>query len=61
MNTKVKKGVFWGVTVAAAVMVFNVLHLLLGGDRGREGGRGPGGIPQQGGYWGREAALTIIT
>lgn len=49
MNSKVKKGVFWGVIVAAAVLVFNVLHFLIGGDRGREGGRGPGGIPQQGG------------
>ncbi|MEH7094964.1 hypothetical protein [Neobacillus vireti] len=61
MNTRVKKGVFWGVIVAAAVLVFNVVHFLLGGDRGREGGRRPGGmtpssgtgqqggLPQQGG------------
>ncbi|MBT2655174.1 hypothetical protein J7E81_07950 [Bacillus sp. ISL-18] len=49
MNTKVKKGVFWGVIVAATVLVFNVLHLLLGGDRGRVGGRGPGGMAQPSG------------
>ena len=51
MNTKVKKGIFWGAIVAATILVINVLHFLLGGDRGREGGHGRGGIGmmQQGG------------
>ncbi|MBV7507644.1 hypothetical protein KW850_20645 [Bacillus sp. sid0103] len=31
MNTKVKKGIFWGVIVASTVLIINVLHFLLGG------------------------------
>ncbi|MEH6907146.1 hypothetical protein [Neobacillus drentensis] len=51
MNTKVKKGIFWGGIIAASVLVINVLHFLLGG--GSEHARGPhghgGGMGQQGG------------
>ena len=49
MNTKAKKVIFWGVIVATTVLVINVLHFLLGGDRDREGGHGRGGVSQQGG------------
>ncbi|WP_160725258.1 hypothetical protein [Bacillus sp. USDA818B3_A] len=46
MNTKVKKGIFWGVIIASTVLVINVLHLLVGGTsafaRGPHGGQGGG-------------------
>jgi hypothetical protein len=48
MNTKVKKGIFWGAIVAATVLVINVLHFLLGGERGREGGHGHGRMGEKG-------------
>ncbi|MEH7304580.1 hypothetical protein [Neobacillus drentensis] len=55
MNTKVKKGIFWGVIVASTVLVINVLHFLLGGGsayaRGPEG-HGPGGMGHRGGFGG---------
>jgi uncharacterized membrane protein len=51
MNTKVKKGIFWGVIVASTVLVINVLHFLLGGSsafaRGPHG-HGSGGMGQKG-------------
>ncbi|NHC41928.1 hypothetical protein G6549_18405 [Bacillus sp. MM2020_1] len=51
MNTKVKKGIFWGVIIASTVLVINVLHFLLGG--GSAFARGPhghgGGMGQRGG------------
>src|SRR3954452_8073346 len=47
MNTKVKKGIFWGVIVASAIMVINVLHFLLGGSSAYA--RGPGGHGEMGG------------
>ena len=41
MNTKTKKGIFWGVVIASSVLVINVLHFLLrvssGYARGPEG------------------------
>ncbi|WP_160725241.1 hypothetical protein [Bacillus sp. USDA818B3_A] len=56
MNTKVKKGIFWGVIVASAVLVFNVLHFLLGGSsayaRGPHGGQAMGGMGHGGGGFG---------
>ncbi|MBT2727288.1 hypothetical protein J7E63_10100 [Bacillus sp. ISL-75] len=58
MNTKVKKGIFWGVGIAAMILVVNVLHYLFGGHshssyaNGPHGhGPGPGGaMGQQGGF-----------
>ncbi|PLS04237.1 hypothetical protein [Neobacillus cucumis] len=54
MNTKVRKGIFWGVLIASTVLVINVLHFLLGGSsafaRGPHGGHGPGGMGMQGGF-----------
>jgi H+/Cl- antiporter ClcA len=50
MNTKVKKGIFWGVIVASTVMVINVLHFLLGGSSAFA--RGPGGHGEMGGRGG---------
>lgn len=51
MNTKVKKGVFWGVIIASAILMINVLHYLLGGHsafaRGPHG-LGPGGMGHHG-------------
>src|SRR3954464_4825882 len=47
MNTKVKKGIFWGVIVASTVLVINVLHFLLGGRSAFA--RGPGGHGGMGG------------
>ncbi|PEQ85591.1 hypothetical protein CN481_20850 [Bacillus sp. AFS006103] len=51
MNTKVKKGIFWGGIIASSVLVINVFHFLLGG--GSEHARGPhghgGGMGQHGG------------
>lgn len=32
MNTKVKKGIFWGVMMASTALVINVLHFLLSGS-----------------------------
>jgi hypothetical protein len=56
MNTKAKKGIFWGVMVASTVLVINVLHHLVGGSsayaRGPHGGHGPGGMGQRGGFGG---------
>jgi hypothetical protein len=52
MNTKVKKGVFWGVIIAAMILVVNVLHYLLGGHSAYAEGRhghGPGEMGQRGG------------
>ncbi len=55
MNTKLKKGIFWGVIIASAVMVINVLHFLLGGSgdfaRGPVG-QGPGEMGHRGGFEG---------
>lgn len=64
INTKVKKGVFWGVIVAAMVFVVNVLHYLFGGasamarcphgpgmGQGGPGGRGGmAGMNPKGGF-----------
>ncbi|ULT56603.1 hypothetical protein L1999_26800 [Neobacillus drentensis] len=50
MNTKVEKGIFWGVIVASTVMVINVLHFLLGGRSAFA--RGPGGHGEMGGRGG---------
>ncbi|WP_042461484.1 hypothetical protein [Neobacillus dielmonensis] len=41
MNTKGKKGIFWGAIVASMVLAFNVLHFLLGGSSAYA--RGPQG------------------
>jgi hypothetical protein len=55
MNTKVKKGIFWGAIVASTVVVINVLHFLLGGNsafaRGPHG-HGHGELGQRGGFGG---------
>jgi hypothetical protein len=55
MNTKVKKGIFWGVIIASTVLVINVLHFLLGGGsafaRGPHG-HGPGGMEHRDGFGG---------
>jgi hypothetical protein len=58
MNTKVKKGIFWGVIIASSVIVINVLHSLVGGSsafsRGPQG-HGPGGMMgHQGGFGGHQ-------
>ncbi|MEH7299105.1 hypothetical protein [Neobacillus drentensis] len=53
MNKKMKKGVFWGVTMAAVIVAFNVLHFLLGGGRPLAAGphgHGPGGMGTRGGF-----------
>ncbi|MCM3729662.1 hypothetical protein M3226_29230 [Neobacillus cucumis] len=54
MNTKAKKGIFWGVIIASTVLVINVIHFLLGGGsafaRGPRGEHGPGGMRQYGGF-----------
>ncbi|MDR6120472.1 hypothetical protein QFZ87_000069 [Bacillus sp. SLBN-46] len=55
MNKKMKKGVFWGVMMAAVIVAFNVLHYLLGGGStfaaGPYGhGHGPGGMGTRGGF-----------
>ena len=55
MNTKVKKGIFWGVIVASTVLVFNVLHFFLGGHRDfarGQKGYGHGEMGQRGGFGG---------
>ncbi|MFC4803126.1 hypothetical protein ACFPA1_27775 [Neobacillus sp. GCM10023253] len=53
MNTKVKKGVFWGVIIAAMVFVVNALQYLFGGAGAMaRGPHGPG--MGQGGPGGRE-------
>jgi uncharacterized membrane protein len=53
MNTKVKKGVFWGVMAAAIILGINVLTSLLGGTRtfaaGPHGHGGHGGMGPRGG------------
>ncbi|WP_462412936.1 hypothetical protein [Neobacillus sp. Marseille-QA0830] len=41
MNTKLKKGIFWGAIVASMVIAFNVFHFLLGGSSAYA--RGPQG------------------
>ncbi|MBV7506102.1 hypothetical protein KW850_12630 [Bacillus sp. sid0103] len=58
MNTKVKKGIFWGVIIAAMVLMVNVLYYLLGGHseyaevrHGYE--HGPGGMGARGDFEGR--------
>ena len=61
MNSKMKKGVFWGVIIAAMILVVNVLHSLLGGhgdfDEGRHGhgvmGQ-QGEMGQRGGFQGHQ-------
>jgi hypothetical protein len=57
MNTKVKKGIFWGVIIASTVLVINVLHLSFGGSgafaRGPHG-HGPGGMGRGGGFSGHQ-------
>jgi hypothetical protein len=57
MNTKVKKGIFWGGIMGTAVLVINGLHFLLGGSsayaRGPED-HGPGGMGHQGGFGGHQ-------
>ena len=54
MNTKVKKGIFWGVIIASSVLVINVLHLFLGGSSAfARGPHGHGdGMGQRGGGFG---------
>ena len=58
MNTKAKKGIFWGVIIASTVLVINVIHFLLGGGisfaRGPRGGHGPGGMGHGGGFGGHQ-------
>ncbi|MEH7549171.1 MULTISPECIES: hypothetical protein [Bacillaceae] len=59
MNTKAKKGIFWGVIIASTVLVINVLHFLLGGSsafvaRGPHGGHGLGGMGHGGGFGGHQ-------
>jgi hypothetical protein len=47
MNSRAKKGVFWGIMIAAVILVFNLLHHLFGNTSdyaGRHQGRGPGGM-----------------
>ena len=57
MNTKFKKGIFWGVVIASTVFVINVLHFLLGGSsafaRGPHG-QGAGGMGHGGGSEGHQ-------
>lgn len=60
MNSKFKKGIFWGAIAASTLLVVKVFHFLLGG--GREFGhghlgRGPGGMGQQGGGFGQQAFM----
>ncbi|MCL6573666.1 MAG: hypothetical protein K6T88_18625 [Bacillus sp. (in: Bacteria)] len=57
MNTKVKKGIFWGGMVAGLILMFNVLHFILGGQstyaagpHERGSGLRQGGMGQQGGF-----------
>jgi hypothetical protein len=55
MNSKMKKGVFWGVIIAAMILVVNVLHSLLGGNGNYDGGRrghGLEGMGQRGSFEG---------
>ena len=55
MNTKAKKGIFWGVIIASTVMVINVLHFLLGGSSAfARGPRGHGEMGGPGGFAGRQ-------
>ncbi|NHC41924.1 hypothetical protein G6549_18385 [Bacillus sp. MM2020_1] len=57
MNTKVKKGIFWGVIIASSVLVINILHLFFGGSSAfARGPHGHGGSMGQrsGGFGGRE-------
>ena len=58
MNTKVKKGIFWGVIVAATVLVINLHHFLLGGTSAFA--RGPGGHGGMGGRGGFPWLFLII-
>ncbi|WP_284036847.1 hypothetical protein [Neobacillus sp. 114] len=44
MNTKVKKGVLWGVIIAAMVFVVNVHHYLFGGASAMAGMNPQGGF-----------------
>ena len=59
VNTKVRKGIFWGVIIASSVVVINVLHFLLGGSSTYARGPGHGGMghqgmgPRGGGFGGR--------
>jgi hypothetical protein len=56
MKTRKKKGLFWGVAIAAMILVINVLHYLFGGHSSFAGGRhghgpGPGAaMGHQGGF-----------
>ncbi|MBM7654506.1 hypothetical protein [Neobacillus cucumis] len=53
MNSKAKKGIFWGVIIASSVLVFNVLHFLLGGSSAYARGPGEhGGMGPRGGFGG---------
>ena len=59
VNTKARKGIFWGVIIASSVVVINVLHFLLGGSSAYARGPGHGGMghqgmgPRGGGFGGR--------
>jgi hypothetical protein len=48
MKTKMKKGLFWGVAIAAMILLINVLHYLFGGHSSFAGGRHGHGLGQGG-------------
>ncbi len=56
MNSKMKKGIFWGGIVASLILVMNVFHYLFGGlnalaagPHGLGHGHGPRGMGSHGG------------
>jgi hypothetical protein len=53
MDTRVKKGIFWGGIIASSVLVINVLHLFFGRSNAfARGPHGHGGMGQRGGGFG---------
>jgi hypothetical protein len=53
MNTKVKKGIFWGGIVASIILVINLFHYLFGGLHALAAGphgHGPRGLDPRGGF-----------
>ncbi|MFD2446980.1 hypothetical protein ACFSO7_23865 [Bacillus sp. CGMCC 1.16607] len=53
MNTKMKKGIFWGGIIASIILVLNVFHYLFGGLSvlaGGPHGHGPRGMGPQSGF-----------
>lgn len=53
MNSKVKKGIFWGGIVASIILVMNVFHNLFGGLNALAAGphgHGPRGLDRHGGF-----------